>query len=149
MHKASRGEACTRTRHTSLLVRAHLIRELELEGGQEHGHSGLVVDLGQVLADAVTRADAEGREALDPVLVLILGFLSSCGCVGRRRDMDGRRAGRAELGARERHILCTGCLPPLLQQPTSFMLVCAGFAGPQLCAGILCQVAPFLGLWST
>jgi hypothetical protein len=43
---------------------AHLISELEGELGQEHGHRGLVVDLGQILADAVAGTHAEGDEAL-------------------------------------------------------------------------------------
>ena len=41
-----------------------LFRKLEGELGQPHWHSGLVIDLGQVLADAVAGTHAEGDEAL-------------------------------------------------------------------------------------
>lgn len=42
----------------------YLFRKLEGEVGQQHGHSGLVIDLGQVLANAVPGSDAKGDEAL-------------------------------------------------------------------------------------
>lgn len=47
-----------------LMAWAHLISELEGKVGQEHGHRGLVVDLGQVLANAVAGTHAEWDEAL-------------------------------------------------------------------------------------